>query len=76
MSSKPFETNPPALYHIRETVYVIFLTESVSARVVLCEGVFVVESDDGFREEGAKGGVGLPKGARCGPGVVGPFWCE
>eukprot|EP00966_Prymnesium_polylepis_P128586 2974271-Prymnesium_polylepis.1 len=29
-------------------------TEAVSARVVLCESVFVAESDDVFREEGAR----------------------
>ena len=31
------------------------ITETVSAHVVLCEGVFVAESDDVFRADGARG---------------------
>ena len=37
----------------------------------------VNENQTSFSVRLSKGaGVGLPKGARCVPGVVGPFWCE
>eukprot|EP00966_Prymnesium_polylepis_P328072 7383880-Prymnesium_polylepis.1 len=39
-------------------------TEAVSARVVLCEGVFVAESDDISREESTKGDAPLVRVGR------------